>query len=357
MDPERDPLTEAVLLIASELALEPALRKLVAAARQLAGARYAAIGIPDEEGDAFAQFLTDGMSDEQITALGPLPRQHGLLAAMLTDPVPYRTDDITADPRFRWWPAAHPRMSSFLGVPIVAKGTVVGAFYLTDKQGAPRFSEDDQHVIELLAAHAAIAIENARLFELTRELSVVEERTRVARELHDAMNQTLFSLALVAEAGDLDATKELARLALVELRAVIQGLRPPALEADGLAAALRHHVDVLRRAHRRDIELEVSGARRLEPDAEREVFRVAQEALGNALRHSKADTIAVALDLGGVPRTLAVRDDGVGFDSAARAVRTRHLGLESMRERARRLGGHLRIDSAPGLGTAVRLEW
>jgi signal transduction histidine kinase len=350
-------LNDAVLLIASELALEPALRKLVAAARELAGARYAAIGIPDAEGDAFAAFLTDGMSDEQITALGPLPRQHGLLAAMLTDPAPFRTDDITADPRFQWWPHAHPRMKSFLGVPIVSKGTVVGAFYLTDKQGGPRFTAEDQHTIEVLAAHAAIAIENARLFELTRELSVVEERTRLAHELHDALNQTLFSLVLVAEAGDLDASKDLARTALAELRALIEGLRPPALEEDGLAATLEHYVEVLQRAHRREIAFTMKGSDRLGPDEEREVLRVAQEALGNALRHSGAERIEILLDLDSRPRTLVVRDDGAGFDPSARAVRARRLGLESMRDRARRLGGTLRIVSAPDAGTVVRMEW
>ena len=91
-------------------------------ARELAGARYAALGIPDGEG-AFAQFITAGMSDELIAAMGPLPRTHGLLGAMLESPEPHRTSDIRADPRFRgWWPAAHPQMRSFLGVPIVARG-------------------------------------------------------------------------------------------------------------------------------------------------------------------------------------------------------------------------------------------
>jgi signal transduction histidine kinase len=348
-------MSDAVLAVASELSLEPVLRTLVRAARELVGARYAAIGVPDEEGDAFARFLAEGMSDEQIAAIGPLPRQHGLLAVMLTQPEPFRTHDITADPRFQGWPPAHPAMRSFLGVPIVSKGTVVGAFYLTDKEHEPAFSIHDQQLIELLAAHAAIAIDNARLFELTRELSIVEERTRIARELHDAMNQTLFSLTLLAEAGDLDAVKRLARSALAELRAVIHGLRPPELEADGLVAALGHHVDLLRRAHRLDVELSARGDRRLHPDREREVLRIAQEALSNALRHASAQRVTVELALGDLIR-LFVRDDGVGFDPTARAARARNLGLTSMRERARRLGGHVRIESTPGAGTIVTLE-
>src|SRR4029453_1338475 len=139
-----------------------------------------------------------------VAELGPLPRTHGMLGAMLADPRPFRTDDITTDPRFRgWWPDAHPLMRSFLGVPIVAKGDIIGAFYLTEKEGAPGFDDADEKVITVLAAHpahAAIASKNARLFEASRELSVIEERNRLARELHDAMTQNLFSLSLTAEA-------------------------------------------------------------------------------------------------------------------------------------------------------------
>ena len=127
------------------------------------------------------------MSDELIEAMGPLPRTHGMLGAMLDSAEPHLTDDITADPRFRgWWPRAHPQMRSFLGVPIVARGEVIGALYLTEKEDGSMFSAADQKLIELLAAHAAIAIENARLHERSRELSIIEERNRLARELHDA---------------------------------------------------------------------------------------------------------------------------------------------------------------------------
>ena len=120
------------------------LQRLVHSARELGGARYAALGIPDGEG-AFASFITSGMSDELIEAMGPLPRTHGMLGAMLDSAEPHLTDDITADPRFRgWWPRAHPQMRSFLGVPIVARGEVIGALYLTEKEDGSMFSRDDQ---------------------------------------------------------------------------------------------------------------------------------------------------------------------------------------------------------------------
>src|ERR687891_245247 len=195
-------MSDVVLAIAGELRLDAVLDRLVHAARELAGALYAALGIPDADGAEFDQFLHAGMSDDLVAELGPLPRTHGMLGAILADAEPFRTDDITQDPRFRgWWPDPHPQMRSFLGVPIVAKGDVIGAFYLTEKIGAPGFDESDERLITVLAAHAAIAIENARLFEASRELSVIEERNRLARELHDAMTQNLFSLALTAQAA------------------------------------------------------------------------------------------------------------------------------------------------------------
>ncbi|MGZ4250696.1 MAG: GAF domain-containing protein, partial [Solirubrobacteraceae bacterium] len=176
-------VSDAVLAVTSQLSVEQVLQRLVDAARDLATARYAAIGIPDGDG-GFRRFLVAGMSDGLIDAMGPLPRTHGMLGAMLETAQPFRTTDIHTDPRFRgWWPRGHPNMRSFLGVPIVASDQVIGAFYLTEKEGAETFDEADEQLIGLLAAHAAIAINNARLYEQSRELSAVSERNRLALEL------------------------------------------------------------------------------------------------------------------------------------------------------------------------------
>src|SRR4051794_10046950 len=355
-------LSDVVLAIASEHEVEPVLQRLVHSARELGGARYAALGIPDGEG-AFASFITSGMSDELIAAMGPLPRTHGMLGAMLESAEPHRTDDITADPRFRgWWPRAHPQMRSFLGVPIVARGEVIGALYLTEKErDGASFSSEDQALIELLAAHAAIAIENARLHERSRELSIVEERNRLARELHDSVTQQLFGVALAAEsaqtllerdragaAAELKRVSELARGAMEELRAVVFELRPGVLESEGLATTLRKHVEVLRRVSGQQIDLKIRDVPRLAPAPATQVLRIAQEALGNALRHAEAQRIEVRLE----GPTLTVSDDGVGFDPTA--VRGQRLGLTSMHERATELGGTLRGTSSDA-GTAGRL--
>src|SRR6185503_12940242 len=138
-------MSDAVLAIAAERTVEPVLQRLVDSARELAGARYAALGIPDGEG-RFSSFITSGMSDELIAAMGPLPRTHGMLGAMLESAEPHRTEDITADPRFRgWWPRAHPSMHTFLGVPIVSREKVIGALYLTEKGDG--FSAADEKLI------------------------------------------------------------------------------------------------------------------------------------------------------------------------------------------------------------------
>jgi signal transduction histidine kinase len=365
-------VSEVVHAIATERGLRPVLHRLADAARELVGARYAAIGIPDGEG-GFAIFIASGMTEKQWDAIGELPRQHGLLGAMLESPVPLRMPDISQHERFEGWPEAHPNMRSFLGVPIVLRDEVIGAFYLTDKRGRRRgkFTEVDQQLIETFAAHAAVAVENARLNERSRELTVVEERNRLARELHDAVNQALFSVTLTADAAalllesdperakeQLRAVREIARGAMDELRSLIFELRPADVAADGLAETLRKHVNVLRRVHEADIELNVDGGSAggsRDATAEREIFRILQEAIGNALKHSGASQILVRLATSDYRVAAAVTDNGSGFEPSGPQAQ-RHLGLVSMRERADAIGGDFHLESAPGVGTTVSLE-
>ncbi len=370
LSPALRAVSDAVLAVAAELSVEDVLQRLVESARELAGARYAALGVPDDDG-GFSQFLTAGMSDELIAAMGPLPRTHGMLGAMLETPEPFRTRDIHDDPRFRgWWPRGHPDMHSFLGVPIVTPEGVIGAFYLTEKADASDFDTADQELIELLAAHAAIAITNARLYEQARELSVLAERNRLALELHDVVSQKLFSVRLTAEAvgtlidrnpqsarEQVERLRELAREALDELRSLIFELRPPDLERDGLCGALRKHVEVVGPLHDAEIELVVEGADELAGDAKRdpEILRIAQEALQNALKHSGASRVEVRLHVPDGTLVLEVADDGAGFDPQQAELRSKRLGLTSMEERAQRLGGRLEIRSTHGQGTTVRL--
>jgi signal transduction histidine kinase len=369
LSPTLKAVSDAVLAVAAELSVEEVLQRLVHSARELAGARYAALGLPDGEG-GFRRFLTSGMSERLIASLGPLPRQHGVLGAMLETDAPHRTRDVHEHPRFRgWWPAGHPDMRSFLGVPIVAPEGVIGAFYLTEKIDAPDFSDEDEQLIGLLAAHAAIAITNARLYEQSRELSIVAERNRLALDLHDAVSQKLFGLVLNAEAAStllerdpqaarvqVAKLRERAQEALDELRSLVFELRPPDLEKDGICGALRKHVELLRRLQQREIELEVADDVAADEGRDPEVLRIAQEALQNALRHADAQHVAVRLRADDGQLSLEVEDDGVGFEPGAASLRARRLGLTSMEERAARIGGKLRIRSTPGAGTTVTLE-
>lgn len=367
-------VSAAVLAMSRHLQVHDVLHTIVASARGLLSAEYAALGVPDDHG-GFAQFVVDGVSDAQWKAIGPLPRQHGILAAMLHEATPQRLGDVRGDPRFGGWPRAHPEMSDFLGVPVLDGDEVLGALFLANKQGCHRpdgqcaFSEDDEALLRILAAHAAIALTNARLYERSRELTIAGERARIAHELHDAVAQKLFSLRLTAQAAsalvDRDpvrAKDELAHVAGLaaeatdELRAVVVELRPAALDEDGLVATLRTQAEVLNRAHSARVAFRCGTFRALPAGQEEALLRVAQEALHNALRHAHADTVRVTLEARGHGAVLRVADDGRGFDPSSVRRTGRHLGLVSMRDRATGAGGSLTVDSAPGRGTVIEME-
>ena len=362
-------LSAAVLAVTSHLSVRDVLQTLVTSARQLVGARYAALGVPDYDG-SFAEFVVDGITDEQMRDIGPLPRQHGLLGVMLSQPRPVRLTDIRQHPQFGWWPDAHPVLDAFLGMPIVDGGRILGALYLANKAGG--FTGEDEALVGLVAAHAAIALVNARLHERVRELSIVDERHRIARDLHDAVTQKLFSVRLIADAtatllardppqtdraaAEVATLRTLAAEATEELRTIVAGLRPADLVGDGLELALRKHVELLDRVHEARVRYIGEPVPRLPPGrVQAAAYRVAQEALHNALRHAGPASVEVDLRASDTTLILSVRDDGGGFDPTAGEA-TRRLGLASMRERARSVGGRLTVASRRGTGTTVRLE-
>lgn len=366
-------VSSALLAMSRHLEVRDVLKTIVASARELLDAQYAALGVPDDHG-GFAQFVVDGVSDDQWKAIGPLPRQHGILAAMLKEATPQRLADVRRDPRFQGWPSAHPDLADFLGLPIRDGDEVIGALFLANKncpkpEGTCGFTEDDEELLSILAQHAAIALTNARLYERSRELTIAEERSRLAHELHDAVSQKLFSLRLTAQAAarlvdrdpsrakdELQQVTALAAEASDELRAAVVELRPAALDEDGLIATLRTQVQVLDRAHSARVTFSAHGVRALPAAQEEAVLRVAQEALHNALRHSGCDHVDVTLDRRGSGAVLRVSDDGGGFDPHFVRREGRHLGLVSMRDRAGGAGGTLTVESAPGKGTTIEME-
>ncbi|MGW7418215.1 GAF domain-containing sensor histidine kinase [Streptomyces sp. NPDC054863] len=367
-------VSSALLAMSRHLEVRDVLKTIVASARDLLDAEYAALGVPDDHG-GFAQFVVDGVSDEQWKAIGPLPRQHGILAAMLHGAETERLADVTKDPRFEGWPDAHPDMSDFLGLPIRDGDEVIGALFLANKRcakpagGGCGFTADDEGLLTILAQHAAIALTNARLYERSRELTIAEERSRLAHELHDAVSQKLFSLRLTAQAaaalvdrdparakGELHQVAALAAEAADELRAAVVELRPAGLDEDGLVATLRTQIQVMDRAHSAQVVFDSCGVRALPAAQEEAMLRVAQEALHNALRHSGADRVDVVLEKRDDHVRLSVADDGCGFEPGGVRRAGRHLGLVSMRDRAGGVGGSLTVDSAPGKGTTITME-
>lgn len=370
-------VSAALLAMNRTLQVDDVLQTIVRSARELLDARYAALGVPDGNG-GFAQFFVDGVTDRQWKAIGPLPRQHGILAAMLTSATPVRLPDVRLDARFEGWPSAHPEMTDFLGMPIADGEEVLGALFLANKR-CPRhappppdgcgFTHEDEELLHLLAEHAAIALTNARLYERSRELTISDERARLAHELHDAVSQKLFSLRLTAQAattlldrdldrarGELRQVAALAAEAAEELRAAVIELRPAALDEDGLGATLRAQVQVLDRAHPARVAYACRDTRALPAPQEAALLRVAQEALHNALRHASPRSVDVLLHRRGGATVLRVSDDGTGFDPEAVRTAGRHLGLVSMRDRAAAVGGTLTVRSAPGEGTVIEME-
>ena len=359
-------VSQVVLAVARQLSTRDVLQMIVRSARSLVAARYAALGVPDDRG-SFGEFVVDGIPDRQRKAIGPLPRQHGMLGALLREGKPIRVGDIRADPRFEGWPSAHPDMSDFLGVPIQDGSDVLGIIFAANKRQPGGFTERDERLLGLFASHAAIALTNARLYERGRELSVLEERARLARELHDAVSQKLFSIRAKARAAEvlvgrdpdravaeIRSVAELSGQAHAELRAVIDGLAPPDLAAGGLAGSLRSYSVLAGRTNGVEVRFQADpDLPALGPQRETTVYRVAQEALHNALRHSGAGSICVSLFARRRRVILEVADRGRGFVAEAASG---GLGLASMRERAASAAGALTVRSAPGEGTLVRLE-
>lgn len=372
-------LHEAGLVLSSDLSLEAVLQRVIDLARELVGARYGALGVLDEFGNML-RFITSGLSAEERARLGDPPKGRGLLGAVLSDRAPVRVGNIQADERSIGFPAGHPRMTTFLGVPIVARDRTYGNLYLTDKQGpdgSVPFNQEDEDFVQLFAAQAAVAIDNARLHGEVQGLAAAAERDRIARELHDSLAQALGYVrlratsardALRADAPN-EADQALAQIgdvageAYADVREAILGLRSGVSGERHLAAALSEYLERYRLQTGVVVGLEIADAARearLPLGAEAQLLRVIQEALTNVRKHAKASRVTVRLDIAESPEgprlRASVADDGRGFDPA-RLPSGAHFGLATMRERAESVGGQFRVESAIGQGTLVEMDF
>lgn len=363
-------LNAAGLSLSSDHSVESVLQRVTEEARTLTGARYAALGVLDEQGH-LDQFITSGLPAELEARIHHLPRGRGLLGALVEDPRPLRLARLVDDPHSAGFCAYHPPMTSFLGVPVLARGRPIGNLYLTDKVDGPEFSARDEAAVLTLAAQAGVAIENARLLRQTQRLATVEERDRIGRELHDGVIQAIYGAGLALDdavhtigqdpsAGQDKVRRVMAALdrTIGEIRTFIMGLE--SREQPGpLAQRIGELVEEYRGGGAA-IELRADGRppRPLDTETARHVAQIAREALANAVQHSGAGHVEVGLTFRDDALDLTVIDDGHGFeyrpDEPAEQGR-RGRGLPNLVLRTRQLGGRLEIDAAPGRGTAVRI--
>jgi len=287
------------------------------------------------------------------------------LAARTAQPVVVQ--DTTVDRRVDWHLTYPERIRSFMHVPVVVDGHVFGVFTVAYVQ--PRaFDAEDQRLILALAQRVAMAITNARTYQQAQQAATLEERQRLARDLHDAVTQTLFSASLIADVlprlwqRDPDAAAsraeelgELTRGALAEMRTLLLELRPGALTESGLAELLMQLGQATRGRARVPVRVDAGSDTELPPEVKVGFYRIAQEALSNVTKHAGAQRIDVALHQSQGTTCLCIRDDGIGFDPDS--VTPAHMGLRIMRERADAIGASFAVESKPGTGTTITVLW
>ncbi len=362
-----DALSRAAATITSELNLPKVLQAITDIARELVEARYAALGVPDEDG-TLKTFVTSGIDAEQMAGMHE-PKGIGLLGAILESDEPIRLDDLTKDPRSSGFGGGpHPLMRRFLGVPIISHGQRLGNLYLTEPLDGEPFSVDDERLIVLLANHAAVAIANARLTDQLQALTLSRERDRIGMELHDGVIQSVYAVGMKLEIlrGQFPMTREQEQqyqsimedlnTIIDDIRMYIRNLRSAREEQitfkqrlDNLA---RHFHDFARV----DVVVDVPSSLRTLNDRQRHsLTQIVREALSNVARHAHATQVNVKVREVENNLILTVKDNGVGFDPD-RMKDPESYGLRNMQQRAIRLGGKFIIESEKGQGTTLTVR-
>ena len=278
-----------------------------------------------------------------------------------------KTVVITNDPtHFPPLYQPYPDLKSLVAIPLLLNDEVIGTLQVVNKLGG--FTEADTHLLRLFAEQAAIAITNAQLHEQAKQQAVAKERQRLASELHDSVTQVLYSvilyadatrLALAADKKDEAATnlqelRTLARQAMADLRLLLFRLHPPELEEEGLVTALQARLEAIEARAGLRIDLRVDGENNLPIAIEDVLYKVAQEALNNVVKHAKAEQVTVHLHFTEQQCWLTIQDDGVGFDPAT-AQGGGGMGLRSIAERIEQIGGNLLVESTPAKGTKLQI--
>ena len=366
-------LVEAGLALASELDLDALLQRIADLAREVVGARYGAVGVIGSDG-LLLRFVYSGIDQKTADEIGDLPHGRGLLGVLLEGGRPMRMREIAEHPDSYGFPANHPPMHSFLGVPIIVRDRVFGRLYLTEKQGAREFTKDDERIAMTLAAQAGVAIQNANLLEEIRErgeeLAVLEERERISKELHDGVIQSIYSVGLSLQGAMSIVEKDSERVkqrmdeaigtlddVVRDVRSYIFALQPKSVEEQGLKRAVEELAKDLEVNSLADttVQLSEEALEMVPPEAIGDFIQIVREILSNIARHAQASEVKVACATReGRTIVLTVEDDGVGFDPE---IVARGNGLDNIEERARILGGHLSISQRLPKGTVHTLSF
>jgi signal transduction histidine kinase len=328
------------------------------------GGTSALITLPSEDGAH--QVVRAAVGEGMASFIGTrLPAKGSLAGLVMTSGQPHVSRSPRTDPLMNQDLVAAGCWEDVIEAPLRAKEHVLGVLVVGSSQPG-KFDEQDIRLLTLLANQAGIFLENARLQDRDRRAAVLEERNRLARELHDSVTQVLFGLTLNLEAAAGLMTKrperaaelvtraqEMAAEALAEMRSLIFELRPSALQEKGLAMALTNHVNLFRRRQGVEVTLQITVEDRLDPDVELCLYRVTQEALNNIVKHAKATHVWISYLAEPDAVTLTVRDNGVGF-AAGTESSNQSFGMIGMRERVAAVGGTLHVTSSPGEGTTIQ---
>ena len=363
-DPDRlHALIDAMLLMEADSALSTLLQQIVSTATELMGARYGALGVLSRDGESLSEFITCGLTPQESAIIGHFPTGKGVLGETIKIRSPLRIDDLTSHARSAGFPPGHPPMKRFLGVPVVTRdGHVWGNLYITEPLDDEPFSYDDELLLATFGRVAGSVIDQSNLRRELRELSVAEERERLARDLHDTVIQRLFGVGLSLQMAlplttDVNAHERLNR-ALDELNETIHDIRTTIFEIDQDRATedtLRQRATALtsevgnRLGVQAHLAMQSGLSEQVNEHCAHHTIQALREILSNIVRHSEATHIDVNIDSDGDYLVLSVRDNGVGFDEVSGAGR----GLRNLVTRAHDLGGECVVESDLGSGTLV----
>lgn len=358
-------ISQAMLYTTEARELHVVLDRIAHAAKELAGTRYAALGVPDGQG-GLRYFRTAGMTPEEIAMIDHLPRGHGLIGAIMTERRVIRLASIQSDERSSGFPPHHPPMNSFLGVPVQAGTQLYGMLYLCDKRNGEPFDEFDELIVQTVASYAALAISGAEVANQSRQIQLLEERERIGMALHDGVIQSLYGIGMQVNAlrGMADVSEEALSEIVHSLDDVIEDIRGFISQlmtrrtADNLRAVLEQAIkrvilppQVLVELHLPPVPLNMPA------DHIDSLALMVREAVSNAARHANPSRIQVFAEVVNNRILINIYDDGRGFDLDYAGDQAEQgkggMGLMNMHQRAQAMGGSIVVDSALGKGTHV----